>query len=52
MSKILRRPMFRKGGAVEKGIGSMMPRKKYQEGLLLKIIARCAIERSWKKLYE
>jgi len=32
MSKILRRPMFRKGGAVEKGIGSMMPRKKYQEG--------------------
>lgn len=31
MSRILRRPMFRKGGSVEKGIGSMMPRKKYQE---------------------
>lgn len=38
MSRVLRRPMFRKGGTVEKGIGSMMPRKKYALGDLAKVI--------------
>jgi len=38
MSRVLRRPMFRKGGTVEKGIGSMMPRKKYALGDLAKVV--------------
>jgi hypothetical protein len=33
MSKILKRPMFRKGGAANEGIMSMaQPRKNYREG--------------------
>lgn len=51
MSRILKRPMFRKGGTVEKGIGSMMPRNKYVLGDLAKVIPTKEEMSEFKTMY-